>query len=795
MRFELPRRPRQRAFVACALLCVLIAAAHAWMVRHAEVPVRDTLERARGLRVYDRRGHLLRSFRENDEVHGRFLGLDEVSEDLVLATLVAEDKRFYEHDGVDERAIVRALGADLAAMRVVSGGSTITQQLVKLMDREEHGASPRGLIDKLVEAVRAEALETRESKRTILEAYLNRLPYGRGLVGPDAAARGYFGVAAGDLTLAQAAFLAVLPRAPSYLDPIRHPERARRRATLVLDALAESGLVAPDRIAQAREMVVSVEVPRLPFVAPHFADRIRARGVAHGDVTTTIDGELQLDVEALVASHVEALHELRVGNAAAIVVDNRTLEVLAYAGNADFFDTRAAGQVDVLASRRQPGSTLKPFVYLAAIADGRSPHELVADVPMLAPVDGYTPENFDGVFFGPMSAREALAASRNVPVVTLARELGVAQVLGGLERSGLASLSRVEDRVGLSVALGTGEVQLTELAAAYAMLARGGLAAPLRTLGADAIAVPERVWREGDVAAITDALSDPLVRLRTIGDKAPVDLGFSFAVKTGTSSGHRDAYCVGYTRERTVLVWTGNATGLPTRKAMGASAAGPLFVSILERAMRGVAPEPLVPAGALVKIEVCPFSGLPPGPHCGETVRRSFPHDRPPRDTCDVHRMAHVAMTASGATCDRHARQRVVALPPAFDRWLGRPVARVAPDGTPLVSRTLADACEGDAPAAAVSTARFASPRDGDELVASSTATHATVSFSVDGAGREEAAFVKASAAATVRVEIDGRVVGPAASSPRADLARGAHRARLLAGDGTVLDEVRFRVR
>jgi penicillin-binding protein 1C len=634
-----------------------------------------------GVRILDRRGALIRElpsrFSDEHARRGRPLALDEIGSRVVRATLVSEDAEFFEHDGIDRAAIARAFEQNVRHARFVSGASTITQQLVKLLDARGIPGD-RDLDLKLREAARAQNLEEVLSKDEILVEYLNRLPYGRGLVGPEAAARAMFGVASRDLSWAQAALLAVLPRAPSYLDPYEHLERAQLRQHALLHALHEHGDLDDEALARALAEPIELRPITHPFFAPHFVamldaeDRLPSRGV----VQTTLDLALQDDVEGLVDTHLTAIRDSGAHNAAAIVVDNATGEVLAWIGSADPDDVDIDGAVDMVRARRQPGSTLKPFVVAAAFAKGHTPNELVADVPTDFVEGGgsWTPANFHGDNVGPIALREALAASLNVPLVRLAADVGPQALLDSLRALGFASLDLDADHYGLSIALGTGEVELRELAAAYVTLARGGESIGLHVIDGEAT-TPRRVIDEGVAAAVTDALADPTARLRLLEGRSPFDICFRLALKTGTSSGYRDAWTVGYTRERTVAVWIGNADGSATNGLTGAGGAGPLFADIMRRAMLDVPTRmPLLEHDALEHAEVCPVSGNRPSEQCPDRVRRAFVKGAVPQVGCTLHVNAKRAgIGADGRArweCDPEAEQVVVRLPEEFSGWL-----------------------------------------------------------------------------------------------------------------------------
>ncbi len=659
-----------------------------------------------GQRVLDRHGGLIRETPADHARRGRPLTLDAIGPRLVAATLVSEDADFYDHDGVDRTAMLRAAQQNLRHRRFVSGASTITQQLVKLLD-SRGVPGDRDLALKLGEAARAQNLEEVLDKDSILVEYLNRLPYGHGLVGPEAAAQAMFGVASRDLSWAQAALLAVLPRAPSLLDPYTHLDRAQLRQRALLEALHAHGELDTDALARALAEPLELRAIVHPFFAPHFVAMLQAeRQLADDGVTqTTLDLRLQRDVEGLLDTHLTAIAERGGHNAAVIVVDNANGDVLAWVGSADPDGMEIDGHVDMVRSRRQPGSTLKPFVVAAALTKGHTPTELVADVPTEFVEHGghaYAPGNYHGGNVGPISLREALAASLNVPMVRLAADVGPETLLATLHSLGFASLDRGADHYGLSIALGTGEVELRELAAAYVALARGGEAIALRTVLDLEPVVPRRVLDAGVAAAVTDALSDPMARLRLLEGRSPFDIGFPLAVKTGTSSGYRDAWAVGYTRERTVAVWIGNADGTATHGLTGAGGAGPLFADVMRRTMLDVATRmPLFASGSLERVEVCALSGARPTELCPDRVSRGFVPGNAPAQGCELH--LHAKREAAGAdgrarwTCDPDSDEVIVRLPDAFTRWLfsladGAPGADV--NGLAWVAHDAVRGCE-----------------------------------------------------------------------------------------------------
>lgn len=783
------------------------AALWSWLRAEVDRP-RDELrdDWYSGHRVVDREGRLLRELPGELGHRGRPLPLAELGERIVTATRVSEDERFFEHEGTDALAMARAAGQNVRHGRLVSGASTITQQLVKLLD---HRGQPheRTAWVKLREAARAENLDAALEKGEILEAYLHRLPYGHGLQGPEAAARGYFGVAARDLSWAQAAYLAVLPRAPSHLDPLRHPERVVLRQRALLHALYDAGELSDAGLQRALAEPVNPRAPQRPFLAPHLVQSLQAEGrLAPGPVTTTtLDLPLQTDVEGLVQTHMAHVSAAGASDAAVMVIDNDTAEVLAYVGSAGFHDPAISGQVDMARAPRQPGSTLKPFVYALAWQAGRSPLELLPDVPTRfreGPGHTYAPHNYHGRFGGPIAAREALAESLNVPAVRLAADLPAGALLQALRELGLHSLQEPTEHYGLALALGSGEVGLRELAEAYVALARGGEHRPLRVLVDDPRGPSTRVLDPAAAAAVTEALTDPLARARLLpAGHRPFDIGFPVALKTGTSSGYRDAWTLGYTRERTVAVWVGNADGSPMHEVTGAGGAGPLFADVMRRAMQGVPTRaPLYDAGLLPPVEVCALSGHRPGPACEHTVTRRLAAAHVPEGSCTLHVHARAASTRTRAlgalpfTCDPAGDVVVAVLPAAYTSWLDEHPAGAPgldPHGTPWLA---AERVPGCAPEGGRAVLAITEPSDGAVIW----------SGHEDDAVELRAALLgRTGDAGPVELVVDGEVVARSEWPYEAlvELPRGDHEvhARLVerARDGTPVEtpSVRFSVR
>ncbi len=598
--------------------------------------------------VTDRRGEPLREVCSSEYGVNHWVELDQVSLWFVEAVIVAEDRRFWRHCGVDLLALVRATLTNLRAGRVVSGGSTITQQLVRVLRH----SGRRGIATKLGELLGAIRLELHLSKREILEAYVNRVWFGNQLYGIDAAARTYFNRSADRLSLAQACFLAGVLRSPGECDPYRHFERCRRRQRWILEnLLARRRIKLSDFEAALAESITPCR-PRRPFKASHFVDFVLSTGLPKGAwrgrerlLRTTLDYRLQQQCEDLVEVHLRQFASYHVTNAAVVVLDRATGEVLAMVGSRDYFSPDA-GQVNACLSLRQPGSALKPFVYALAFEQEKSPAAIVPDLPgHFAELAGdFVPRNYDRQFRGPVSCRVALGSSYNVPAVRLAEELGVDRLLTVLRQCGLTSLRREPGYYGLALSLGVGDVRLLELVNAYRVLANYGEFSEVRVIMSDA--EPEtglrtggsqiRVFSPQSAYLVTDILCDNQARAPAFGQFSCLSLPFPCAVKTGTSKDYRDNWAVGYTRDYVVGVWVGNFDGSPMHRVSGVTGAGPLFRDVMLAAQTRSPSGFDLPPG-IVLCAVCPKSGLIPGPHCPAAVQEKFIASRLPRETCSVH--------------------------------------------------------------------------------------------------------------------------------------------------------------
>ncbi len=636
---------------AAAALLALLAGPPLLRALHRPAPLREGFSFSRA--VYARDGGLLQLTLSADGKYRLWVPLREMSPQLIEATLLHEDRRFRFHPGADPASLLRSAWTTYGAGTRRRGGSTITMQLARLL----YGIDSSRPWGKARQIMRALQLELFHPKDRILEAYLNLVPYGGNIEGAGAASLVYFGKDVSGLDLSEALTLAVIPQ-----NPIRRTmtktgqvnrqalENARRRLFARWAARHPSDA----RRGEFLEAPWAVRAPSaLPFIAPHFARRVLARS-REERVVTTLDPGAQKLLERLVAGFVERRRERGIRNAGALLVDFTTMEIKAAVGSAGYCDDAILGQVSALTARRSPGSALKPFAYALAFEQGLiHPQSLLKDAP--AAFGAYDPENFDGDFAGPLSARDALIKSRNIPAVALASKLEPPALYGFLKAAGV-DLPRPAEHYGLGVVLGTAETTMEDLARLYAMLGNGGLLKPLRRAAADPVEPGVRLLSADAVFLTMDVLkANP--RPRQSYREEWRASGLPVYWKTGTSWAFRDAWAAGVFGRYALVVWIGDFRGEGNPEFVGAEAAAPLFFDIADALQaRG----PLRDAYALgqsgltaVALEVCAISGSAPGPHCPRRAKTWFIPGVSPISACAVHR--EILVDARGRRACGHA--------------------------------------------------------------------------------------------------------------------------------------------
>jgi len=686
-------------------------------------------------RIVDRHGRLLFEARSDQGGYATWIPLGRVSKHVVAVALSAEDGNFRWHPGVDPIGVARAVWLNARERRLAYGGSTITQQLAGVLS-----PVPRTLWGKLVEARDALRLELALSKDQILEQYLNRVYYGRLAYGIEAASRRFFGKSAAELELDEAALLAILPRAPNLYDPARFPERAKQRRAHVLAELAERGWISATEAEQAAARPIHLIDVDDPLASRHLLDALpRPAFAGRPSLTTTIDLELETRLRIRLSEHLADLERKNVDQAAIVVLDNATGDVLAMIGSRDYAERARQGAVNATLARRPPGSTLKPFVYALSIEDGANASTPVFDVPTSWP--GFHPRNAALEHHGLVSLRDALGSSLNVPAVRTADAVGLERLASLLRDLGLGEQIDAS-RAGLGLSLGAAPVRLIDLANAYATLARGGEHVPWRLIEPErAPPARRRVIDASAAFAISEVLSDGAARRREFGVETPLELEFPAAVKTGTSKSFCDNVVIGYTPELTVGVWAGNFDGRPMHGLLAMQGAAPLWRDAMLVAMQGRPRRGFEPPPELETVEVCPISGMRRGPHC------------------PAGRHEHLAHSG-GASCSWHGPGGVLKVPAELRSF--------APGSSQGVLAEAGPAIE------------IANPRQGARIVLDPLLPRSRQQLRLR-------ALIRAESAQRVRWEIDGKTlaVRPAPFSWDWAIEPGVHRLRASALRGS----------
>ena len=601
--------------IAGGLGAVMALIGAVWVQSLGPAPLGKNLEYSHV--VLDREGRLLRAYATTEGRWRLSVSERDVDPRFFKLLFTYEDKRFHDHHGVDPLSLGRAAVQLISRGQIISGGSTISMQVARLLEPRER----RSLGAKMRQIVRALELERALGKDGILALYLALAPYGGNLEGVRAASLAYFGKEPRKLSLAEAALLVALPQSPELRRPDRFPTAARAARDRVLDRAAIAGLMPRDEIARAKSQPVPHERKPLPVLAPHAADQVVLMEPDRREHRLTLDLFLQKNLQELARERAQALGpDISV---AILAVDNVTGEVRARVASADYFDLRRAGQVDMTQALRSPGSTLKPFIYGLGFEDGViHPDTLIDDRP--SRYGSYTPENFDLTFQGVVTVRRALQLSLNVPAVAVLNKIGVSRLGARLSQAGAALVLPKGEAPGLAMGLGGVGIRLTDLVMLYASLARQGEALTLSERQGDDVRMPRRLL--GPVAAW-------YVGNILLGAPPPDNAPHGrIAFKTGTSYGYRDAWAIGFDGRMTVGVWVGRADGAPVPGLVGRASAAPILFEAFARSGSAPAGLPRAPRGAIFAAS----NKLPPplqrfgitGPsEAAEAPRIMFPPD------------------------------------------------------------------------------------------------------------------------------------------------------------------------
>ena len=663
--------------ISIITLLVTGGALYAWLI--ADLPSFHDLYGqaiAPTTKIYDRHGRLLYEIIDPHAGKHTPLPLDEIPLQLRQATIATEDANFYTNPGVDLRAILRAVIINLRGGEVLSGGSTITQQLARNLLLSPEERFERTLTRKLRESILAWRLARTYSKDEILALYLNESYYGNLAYGVEAAAQAYFGKSVGELDLAECTLVAGLPQSPAIYNPLENPQAARDRQAVVLELMVKNGYVSEEEARLAGEEQLHFAAVPFPIRAPHFVmyvwglleKRFELEELYRGGlvVHTTLDLNMQEVAQSIARRRLAILADRprrdlpdpNVHNAALVALDPGTGEVLAMLGSPDYFDPEIDGAVNCALAPRQPGSSIKPITYAAAFAQSYTPATMILDVrTAFSTKEGepYVPLNYDLTFHGPVLAREALASSYNLPAVKVLDYVGLDKMTALARSMGITTFDDSE-RFGLALTLGGGEVRLIELTAAYAAFANGGRGvepvAILRIEDSQGNVLHERKPQQGErvlderiAYLITDILSDDLARMSAFGEGSVLKLSRPAAVKTGTTTDWRDNWTVGYTPHLVVGVWAGNADNSPMRHVSGVTGAAPLWHDFMEEVLEARPAAEFVEPEGLARAEVCALSGQLPNSYCPHRRAELFIAGSEPKETCQMHQL--VALDAA----------------------------------------------------------------------------------------------------------------------------------------------------
>lgn len=735
------RQPRWKRLLLAAgtVLVGLIIFAYFWLF--ADLPPINRIQAGMALpstRIYDRHGRLLYEIIGDSENGGlnTAIPLDTIPQHCVNAIIATEDANFYSHPGVDLVGVVRALWINLRGGEVLAGGSTITQQVARTLLLDPEQRAERSLRRKLREMILAVELQNAYSKADVLSMYLNQSYFGNLAYGIDAAARAYFGKSAPDLSLAECVLLAGLVQSPAVYDPLTDLDAAKARQSTVLDLMVSAGYITGDAADTARNETLQFAAAPFPIEAPHFVmavikqlerdfpEQLIRDGL---EVTTTVDLDWTRSAQDIVQRQLDTLnHPIKAGkvsadahNAALVALDPFTGQILTMLGSPDYFDESIDGAVNAALANRQPGSTLKPFTYAAAMNPERE-HPYTAATMLLdirtpfitRRLESYTPANYAQVENGPVLVREALASSFNIPAVIALNDIGIGTMVELASNAGLTTLADNTD-VDLSVTLGGGEVHLLDLAQAYSIFPNGGCRIqpsyllrvtdkdgnvlynwqqpPLCQTAATARLIDPRV-----AYIISDILSDDTARLRSFGRNSALNIGRPAAAKTGTTTDFRDNWVVGYTPNLVVGVWVGNADNTPMVDVTGVSGAAPIWNAFMRAALIGQPELDFTEPPGITRREICALSGKLATPQCPRRRMELFIEGTEPTAYDDIYQTFTIdrdtGLLADDSTPeDRRVPEVFAVLPQEARDWGIRHGMPPPPSGAQIVSTDRTD--------------------------------------------------------------------------------------------------------
>lgn len=589
-------------------------------------------------------GTVLSAYLNSDDKWRLYTELEEITPELSKAIIYKEDKYFYSHFGVNPIAISRALFNNITKGRRTSGASTITMQVARLLTPND-----RTYINKIVEIFRAFQLELKYSKREILQLYLNLVPYGSNIEGVKSATLMYLGKMPNQLSLAEITALSIIPNRPVSLALGKNNALIVQERNKWLKRFEKEEVFAKTKISDALVEPFNAKRRAAPKYAPHLSRRLKGTVVNTPIIKTALKFNQQLEVEGITKNYIERLKRINIHNAAVVVVDNTTKDVVCYVGSADFFDKTDGGQVDGIMAVRSPGSALKPYLYAKAFERGVvSPKTTINDVPLS--IAGYEPENYDEKFHGRITVEQALALSLNIPAVKLLDEVGIDFFVKELVKANFATIKRQRKGLGLSIILGGCGVTLEEMATLYSAFANYGVYSPLNYLKSDSTQLKVPIVSP-EAAYLTTSVLTQITRPDLPNNFRNSPHVPKIAWKTGTSYGRRDAWSIGYNRNYTVAVWVGNFSGTGVPELSGAEVATPLLFEIFNKIDYNSSQHWYSPPTKIDLRNVCSHTGDLPADYCTDIVEDYYIQGISRSVVCNHKKKVSVSLDSSFSYC------------------------------------------------------------------------------------------------------------------------------------------------
>lgn len=637
------------------------------------------LDEERVLKIYDRNNILISTLFPKQGGFYNEVKYNDISTNLINAVISAEDKNFFKHDGIDYKAIMRAFLANLINGKVISGGSTITQQLAKSIIPRE-----RTYINKFYEALDAIRLEKNLSKEEIVTEYLNRVFLGNNCYGVGAASQVYFKKDAKDLNINESAILASIIKSGTKFNPYKYEERLNDRRMYVINEMKNNGYMDDAEYQKNIEekIIVYNNKEEYTFKAPHFTmyakeslAQLKYNNIT--EIKTTLDYKLQQEAITVISNASQSLHTFNVRNISCVILNAKTGEILSMVGSMDYFDKEVDGAVNGATSLRQAGSTLKPFLYGYLFDKGETPASVIADVKTYinSPGGDYIPENFNHKYHGPVTIRDALANSLNIPAVKWLARYSIKDFQNILLKSGLSSIDKNPDYYGYSLVLGSAEVRLVDLVSAYTIFPNEGKfinhysIKSLKKENGEIINIPKKNTRQviskESAYLITSILSDRNARMGSFRSYRGIVYPFSVAIKTGTSKGSRDAWGIGYTKDYIVGIWLGDFKGSEMINITGGNGAVPIIYDLFIMLNKSQKETKWNKPDTIVNRDICLISGKLRGEFCKEYRNEEFSKEYVPTEECDVHNL-YIKNNADGSI----SKKVFVNLPLEYNGWI-----------------------------------------------------------------------------------------------------------------------------